>query len=467
MAFHCQKCKAPIALDDTLKNLSKVQLNLLLSKSGRANSNTKLSPTQYIPKDRLDRYNDVLKQNPGATQITKIELDDPTSCNSTHSYVYVSDAEDDDDNKDENDQTEDVPKQTDEQLPDFSRIKSLHQVFDILSTNEDVSHPMCVECSHLLTENYKLKFDQSQREKEYYLTFLKKLKERENDARADDTDSKISETANELQQLQDLEQAKLKELEDLESTFDDLNIQLDDLNNQLTHLNRNELNDIMQLKNALNLELQLKQNRLDQAKALYQKHLNHLDELRTLNIYAKLFEILFDKKDSCGRINGFRIGYKVPWPEINVALGQVVLLLVFLMKRLDLTLDSYKLVPMGSKSYIVKHATRALEESDPRTRTNSVLQLYSSNEFTLGKLFNFNKMDVSMIALLEILSQFETKLASLDEELELPYKISARHDSIGGKSIRVTSNGQWTEACRYLLINLNWILTYASAHTSE
>lgn len=471
MAFHCQNCKAPIALDESLKNFSKAQTNLLLGKSGKASQPSALSPARYIPQDRLNLANEVLKNGNKDAMISQdfSKIGESTSYDSQKSYVFLSDAEDEDESS--NLASEDVITHGDihngEQLPDFSKINSWNQVFQILSTNEDVNHPMCAECSQLLTINYKLKFDQSQREKESYLLFLKRLKEAEGNLTVTDSglDTKLNESRAEYLQLKTLEEEKLKELLDLEANYDALIGQLNNLDKELKRLNSHELNDIIKLKNSLSMELQLKQNKLDQAKALYQKHLNHLDQLRSLNIFAKLFEILFDKEDNYGRINGYRLGYRVSWPEINVALGQVVLLLSFLKKRFQLTLDSYKLVPMGSKSYVIKKGVSSNETNGERTKTSSVLQLYSSNEFTLGKLFNFNKVDVSMIALLDIISQFEAKLVSFDEDLELPYKISPKHDMIGGKSIRVTSNGQWTESCRYLLIDLNWMLTYASTRS--
>lgn len=461
MAFYCQNCKAPIALDTSLRNISKAQTKFLLSKTGKPPALAPLAPARYIPHDRLALAAEVL-QNESGNALVQHDYSSfkSESYDSQKSYVFLSDTEDGDNAPFDHERSPDSDTRT-EQLPDFSKINSLNQVFQILSTNENVDHPMCAECSHLLTSNYKLKFDQSQREKELYVGFLRKLKESDGFGTETALDQKLTESHSEYVELRLLEHDKLAELQGLEETYDELVAQLKELEVTLDHLNSHELNEIIRLKNSLSMELLVKQNKLDQTKALYQKHLNHLDQLRSLNIFTRLFDILFPKEDNYGRINGYRLGYRVPWPEINVALGQVVLLLVFLQRRLLLTLELYKLVPMGSKSYIVKKSTSATESGE-RTKTTSVLQLYSSNEFTLGKLFNFNKVDVSMMALLDVLSQVESKLVSLDEDLQLPYQIGPKHDTIGGKSIRVTSNGQWTESCRYLLIDLNWMLTYVS-----
>lgn len=470
MAFHCQQCKAPIALDESLRNLLKAQTQFLLLKTGKPPHQPHLAPHKYIPPDRLALATHAIAESDEPIIFQDYsKLTDSAIHDLQTSYVFLSDAEDDQDSE-----VEELPNDHytgEDQLPDFSKINSLNQVFEILSTNEDVSHPMCAECSHLLTANYKLKFDQSQREKELYLAFLKKLKQTElllgaqNGSQDGNQDEKLAESHAEYVELKALESEKLRELQELEQKHDDLSEQLQELNQELDSLNSNELNDIIKLRNSLSTELQLKQSKLDQAKTLYQKHLNHLDQLRALNIYTKLFDISFDESNhNHAKINGFRLGHRIAWPEINVALGQIVLLLQLLKKRFDVDIEPYKLVPFGSKLYIIKKGTTNSEHGE-RTKTNSVLQLYSLNEFSLGKLFNFNKLDVSMIALLEIVSLFSQKLTSLDEELALPYEISAKHDLIGGKSIRVTSNAQWTESCRYLLINLNWMLTYASTRS--
>lgn len=474
MTFHCRQCNSPIALDDSLKSLSKGQIEHLLKKSEQNFQSPAKSPEHYIPHDRLELANQALslgdtephlKLNPGVidTDPSKPHL----------AYVYVSDSEIEGEHNhtlgelEERDGAQDVNGVYGEgQLPEFSKVKSLRHVFEILSTNQDVEFPMCVDCAQLLTQNYKLKFDQSQREKDYYMSFLKKMKDTRpfSDANEASLDKEMEESTAELRQLEALQKSKLGELESLETAYDDLNSQLDLLARELEHLNVGKLEEVAKLRNSLNLELNQKQGKLDQAKALYQKQLDHLDQLRSLNIFTELFTILFDKKDNWGRINSFRLGYRVPWPEVNAALGQIVLLLIFLQKRFSVNLGTYKLVPMGSKSYIVKEGSAANQlDAEPGSKAHSVLPLYSTNEFTLGKLFNFNKLDVSMMAMLDILSQFEARLTSIDGAIELPYKISSKHDTIGTRSIRATSNAQWTEACRYLLIDLNWMLSYASA----
>lgn len=519
--LHCQKCDSPIVLDDSLVNLTSAQLNLLINKTNDENINKnnkqllKLDPLDFIPLDRLKLYNEINSQNPQPIVIENI-IDEPieqaSSLNSNHSYVMVSDSENshkidhdeqsksnNEDKQNKNDKNVNSKNHIDDDPSNTisGRINTLQNIFKVLSSNQQIDHPLCLDCSNLLTENFKLKFDQTQREKDYYLTFLKKLKDRDNNISAhinlDELDSKLKNAIHEYEDLQKQESRELNELKELENTKKSLDDQLNELNHEYTMLNKNELYSVLKLKNELSLELKQKANKLEQSKSLYQMHLNNLDKLRTLNIYNRLFDISIDENDEYGTINGFRLGYKVPWSEVNAALGQIVLLLVFIIKRLELNLIDYRLIPMGSRSQIVKvsydsddkqqdenlassispnstSASNVLSQQNvkpkPKAKSKTLLNLYSTNEFSLGKLFNFNKLDVSMIALLNILSQIESKLKDIDQEIELPYTISKKNDFIGGKSIRVTSNGEWSNSCKFLLTNLNWILAYTSAHTT-
>ena len=53
--------------------------------------------------------------------------------------------------------------------------KTLNKIFAILSNNQEVDHPLSEDCAKLLIENYQLKFDQSQKEKNLFI-ILRKLK---------------------------------------------------------------------------------------------------------------------------------------------------------------------------------------------------------------------------------------------------------------------------------------------------
>ncbi|EAZ63927.2 hypothetical protein PICST_80227 [Scheffersomyces stipitis CBS 6054] len=456
--FHCQECGVAVKLDESLLKLNSAQLKLLIHKNHQdkhrriTENDYQLDPEEFIPRDRLEIY-----KSASSGHVRPIQF---------RNMIESEDEEDEDEDEDEESNNNDsengetrseTPKET-RQEPDehvfASRMKTLTKIFEILSSNQQINHPLSADCAQLLIENYKLKFDQTQKEKDNYLSFLKKLKDRDT---SEDIDHKLAESIDEYKKLKAEEKSNVSELKDLENSRAQLEKQLEELKTELKDLQENNLTDILKLKSKLQLDLSRKYNALEQAKASYRMHLNHLDKLRSMNIYTKMFSIRFDEQDKYGSINGFRLGYRIVEPEINAALGQIVMLLMFLTSRLNLKLRHYKLVPMGSRSQIIKYSAR---------ERTTVLNLYSSDEFSLGKLFNFNKLDVSLITLLDVVAQVEARLIQIDPDIELPYKISPHRDSIGGRSIRVTSKSEWTQACKFLLTDLNWILSYTSVHTS-
>lgn len=140
---------------------------------------------------------------------------------------------------------------------------------------------------------------------------------------------------------------------------------------------------------------------------------------------------------------------RVPWQEINAALGHLVLLMATVSSRLNLKLQGYRLKPMGSTSRIEKYERDLSNPSKPKV---TILEVYSSGEYQIERLFTHSKLDNAMIALLEIVSQIATKLKELDSNIDLPYKMSK--DKIGDASIRLsskTANEEWTGACKFLL----------------
>ncbi|KAK6454882.1 autophagy protein Apg6-domain-containing protein [Scheffersomyces xylosifermentans] len=521
--FHCQECDVPIKLDDSLLKPNMAQLKQLISKkqqrNGQKDAIQNLNPEEFIPSDRLSLYNAVNTPNTRPIHIRNmIESEDEDEDD--------EEEDEDDQNNDNNDDNNDnnTSDDTNDSMPNslnansylnrtFSaRLKTLTEIFEILSTNQQINHPLSDDCAVLLIENYKAKFDLTQKEKDSYLTFLKKLRDKDNHKRhisndsqntdgfdesdisqvfpSQELDHKLVESMSEHSRLSELEKKNLKELKELELRKAELEDQLKTVKSELQDLQENKLAEMIKMKNKLQSDLNMKHNKLEQSNAAYRMQLKRLDDLREMNIYTTIFNISFDSEDKYGSINGFRLGYRVVWPEVNAALGQIVLLLVFLTTRLKVKLRSYRLVPMGSQSKIIKLSTANRElnsganngESNDNSqnldssttgesnRTQTELNLYSSDEFSLGKLFNFNKLDVAMIALLDIVSLLETRLRQIDPEIRLPYRISPQKGTIGTdndpKSIRVTSNKEWTQSCKYLLTDLNWILTFTSVHTA-
>lgn len=491
--FYCQKCESPLKISDSLMLLNTVRANLLKNNSGRYfdtetndgnsqasntikpnaynNVDNDLTPEQFIAIDRLQLYELI-----NTTQNAKSVKDDLGEYKDKHVFVSTSVTPnsllmvDETDNNSSNEYDDNLINESngnEDSMVNVSglistRLKTLSKVFDILSNNHNIDHPLCQDCSKLIIDNYKLKFDQTQKEKEYYTKFLKRIQHESEFIKQEEIeiDSKLTMSIQQYKKLQDVEQDKIEQLKQLEMTKLKLDEQLHDLKQELQTTKNDELMSILKLHNDMTLDLQRHLTKLDHVKGQYQTNLDRLDDLRKFNIYNEIFSISVDAANTYGTINNFRLGYKVPYNEINSGLGQIVLLLHFIIRRLNVTLPNYKLVPMGCQSHIIKYS-----RGSDASHTKAILNLYSSNDFSIGKLFNFNKLDVALIALLEVVSKLQATIESLDEELDLPYKISSKHDSIGGKSIRISSNSEWTESCKFLLTNLNWMFTYTSVHT--
>lgn len=471
--YVCGECENPVKLDESLQRLNPSQLNSMINSklNFHVHVEDQLDPRDYLSIDKLQLYDQLPKQAKPIHYKSYIDSEDEDSDEEANFHLARSNTSSDmnsylvvDDEQQASQAEQEPPEEEEFELRLSSRIKVLETIFNILSNTQNIDHPLSEDCANLLLENYQLKFDQSQKEKDQYVAFLRKLKMQdqklnlyqENGQVMEEhlEDDNLEQLLNEFKSLTELEKQRLGELKELESTRRELELQLQTNKEELASI-QGKVDDMLRLRNELQLDLGDKQTKLEQLKASYNIHLNHIDNLRSSNIYKLMFDIKIDEKYAM--INGFRIGYKIVLPEVNAALGQIVLLLTLITKRLDLKLANYKLVPMGSQSHIVKFT-----DSENGTRQKKILNLYSSDEFTLGRLFNFNKMDVAMIALLEIVALIEMQLKKIDSELELPFKIYK--DTIGGKSIRVTSNSEWTQSCKNLLTCLNWILTFISAH---
>ncbi|VDM62508.1 unnamed protein product [Angiostrongylus costaricensis] len=119
-----------------------------------------------------------------------------------------------------------------------------------------------------------------------------------------------------------------------------------------------------------------------------------------------------------GEINGFRLGRLpdrlVDWPEINAAWGQLVLLLDVLMQRVNVKQDSFKLITMGSHSYIKYKRTTTEEVKYP---------LFASGSW---KPFGNNNMDSGIMAYLQCFEVLRTAIqflvATFNEKLSVYQK---------------------------------------------
>jgi len=127
------------------------------------------------------------------------------------------------------------------------------------------------------------------------------------------------------------------------------------------------------------------------------------------------------------------------------------LLLNSLAKRIDLQFKKYKIVPLGSHSYI--------EDFNELKNGKCVpLPLYTSRRH-----FSWDtQFDKAMVAFLDCVNQFKLAIESKNQRFCLPYKMNEKTkgvitDSNGYQfSVRPQAGSleQWTKALKYMLTNL-------------
>jgi len=157
-------------------------------------------------------------------------------------------------------------------------------------------------------------------------------------------------------------------------------------------------------------------------------------------------------------INGLRLGRSkddpVPWTEINAGLGFLCLLIDVIVKKLEINLTQYRLLPRGSYSVIIKKSDR------------STLELYADQ--TSGGLTRFltgRKFDSAMHALLQIISEIVWHIQKIDKKISTPFPINDIEGKIDGVSVSLQFNSEtnWSNAMKMVLANVKRIMGFVEA----
>ncbi|OAD80375.1 hypothetical protein PHYBLDRAFT_105061, partial [Phycomyces blakesleeanus NRRL 1555(-)] len=327
------------------------------------------------------------------------------------------------------------------------RLRVAKRLFDLMSSKSSVDHPMCHECTDMLLESLEKQLEDVGRERDYYIDFLKKVK-----------DGKVSQDEEKelVKQVKDLvvQEEKVTDLlKEEEDKRDALAKQLAAMEEEMKELNKRD-EAFWEKSNSYQLKLQSFQNQRDSINLKYDHDVKQYERLQKTVVYNDAFSISHD--GPFGTINGFRLGrlgsHSVEWAEVNAAWGQTLLLLYTVANKLKFQFQTYRLVPMGSFSRVEK------------IDGDSVLsyELYGSGDFGINRMFLNRRFDHAMVAILNCLKQLTDFAEERDKSLRLPYRINK--DKIGELSIRLQFNQEelWTKALKYMLTNMKWILAFAS-----
>jgi hypothetical protein len=164
---------------------------------------------------------------------------------------------------------------------------------------------------------------------------------------------------------------------------------------------------------------------------------------------------------------------KVPWPEVNAALGHAVLLVKLLQERGNFQL-THELHPMASTSQIgIRRGgttTTATAAAAP-----VVYNLYfEESSFHLFKGNGLRNFNIALQAFTQCIA--EASRQQKDKTIAIPHAIMSRHYGtsneewkIGGLPIAYTEATavDFTRACKYLLTDLKWLVAYAVKHVDR
>lgn len=329
-----------------------------------------------------------------------------------------------------------------------NKLKKSAELFDIISNNGDIDHPLCEECTDTLLDSMDQQLKLAEDEAQEYQAYLQKL---ENES---EEDSRVKELEEELQKLLNEEASLRTELGDLKQEQEEAESQLKAQKEERAKLEEEE-HKYWKAYSRHKRELLIAEDEFRSLDCQQKYAQAQLDRLKKTNAFNATFHIWHT--GHFATINGFRLGrlphVPVEWAEINAAWGQTALLLWSLARKVGITFNKFQVVPYGSYSYI-KNLT------DEKT-----LPLYGSGGFRM--IFD-SKFDTAMVAFLDCLTQFANEIQR-HGAFSLPYEMDKgkiRDNSNTGTwySIKLQFNSEdlWTKALRYMLTNLKWGLAFVS-----
>lgn len=209
------------------------------------------------------------------------------------------------------------------------RLKVTGDLFDIMSGQTDVDHPLCEECTDTLLDQLDTQLNVTENECQNYKRCLEIL-EQMNEDDSEQLQMELKELALEeerlIQELEDVEKNRKIVAENLEK----VQAEAEKLDQEEAQYQR-EYSEFKRQQLELDDELKSVENQMRYAQM-------QLDKLKKTNVFNATFHIWHSGQ--FGTINNFRLGrlpsVPVEWNEINAAWGQTVLLLHALANKMGL-----------------------------------------------------------------------------------------------------------------------------------
>ena len=297
-----------------------------------------------------------------------------------------------------------------------ARINATSALFDMMSSNTNIDHPLCEECADQLLNQLDAQCKLIEKEYHDYTNLINKLNQQT------DNEAEIEELENELKLLEFEEKSLGTQLQNAETKEADLLKEKEERLNEEAVLLQQEQMHLLEYSNYKRqiIKLEEKQESVDNQLRNTKFHFNRL---RTVNVLNATFHIWHS--GPFGTINYFRLGRlpdtPVEWEEISAGLGQVNLLLHCLARKVKLEFKRFKLVPYGNFSNIEVIETC----SSPHYSFKQCEELHMYRFKGFKYWFEWDgKFDLGLIAFLDCLQQFEDKIKSIDPQFSMPYRIN-------------------------------------------
>ncbi|XP_014828942.1 PREDICTED: beclin-1 isoform X1 [Poecilia mexicana] len=430
VSFVCQRCSQPLKLDTSFNVLDRVTIQELIAPVVTVTPSSKQADSsggEAAPETFVENKQDGVSRKyiPPARMM---------STESANSFTLIGDASD---------------GGTMENLS--RRLKVTSDLFDIMSGQTDVDHPLCEECTDTLLDHLDTQLNITENECQNYKQCLELL----SNLQVEEEETLLAE----LQQLKNEEETLVQELEAVEEQRAAVAKDLAQSRIQAQQLDTEELQYQKEYS-----EFKRQQLELDDELKSVDNQMRYcqiqLDRLKKTNVFNATFHIWHSGQ--FGTINNFRLGrlpsVPVEWNEINAAWGQTVLLLHALANKMGLKFQRYRLVPYGNHSYLESLTDKSKE-----------LPLYCSGGL---RFFWDNKFDHAMVAFLDCVQQFKEEVEKGDTGFCLPYRMDVEKGKIedtggsgGSYSIKTQFNSeeQWTKALKFMLTNLKWGLAWVTS----
>ncbi|KAJ8972344.1 hypothetical protein NQ317_008754 [Molorchus minor] len=398
--FSCQRCSQPLRLDESLNSFSEhisAELNLPIHSNPDVDLESQTTSfDHYVPPCRLS-----------------------DSGNGANGFMLISD--------------ENEVNLLSQQY------KEKAALFDTISGNSNIDHPLCDECADNLIEILEQQFKLTQEDYEDYCKYYEQLQGEKDEPKLNDLEKELNDLKSEEARLLDeLEALKKEEVEMVKAIEEQEAVSrriFQEEQRYFKEYNRHRRDLMVTEEEGRSLENQLNYANMQ------------LDKLQRTNVFNATFHIWHN--GHFGTINNFRLGRlpsaPVNWAEINAAWGQTALLLSALARKINLTFERYRVVPYGNHSYI-----EVLSDQKE-------LPLYGTGGF---RFLWDTKFDNAMVAFLDCLQQFQEKVERLEKGNK--GKIEDKGSSFSIK-IQLNSEEQWTKALKFMLTNLKWGLAWVSS----